>query len=158
MTTNVLRELGEPNLPLAGLRLWARAREFPESTDRWDGNWLQTIALCVYPGGEVVVEGPFLRTDELQNFADQCAKRHSTLVGDARLDCMEPGLRVVLKGNSQGQIAVEIALTPNHLTQRHEFRDQIDQSYLPGIVGSCRDILRRFPIVGVDGHDTETTP
>src|SRR5260370_41681997 len=72
VTTNVLRELGEPNLPLAGLRLWARAREFPESTDRWDGNWLQTIALCVYPGGEVVVEGPFLRTDELHNFADQC--------------------------------------------------------------------------------------
>jgi hypothetical protein len=157
VTTDVVRELGERNLRLAGLRLWARAREFPDSTDRWDGNWLQTIALCAYPGAEVIVEGPILRTDELQNFAVQCATLHSTLVGEARLDCMEPGLRVLLKGNSHGQIEIEIALTPNHLTQRHEFRDQIDQSYLPGIVGSCREILRRFPIVGIDGHGTETT-
>jgi len=71
---------------------------------------------------------------------------------------MEPELRAVLTGHSQGQIVVEISLTPNHLSQRHEFRDQIDQSYLPGIVGSCRDILGRFPIVGVDGHSIKAAP
>src|SRR5258708_1469087 len=102
-TVALVRDLSEPDLRVAGLRLWTRAREFPDSTDRWDGNWLQTTALCAYPGAEVMVEGPFLRTEELQNFADQCARLHATLLGEARLDCMEPELRAVLTGKSQGQ-------------------------------------------------------
>jgi hypothetical protein len=142
-----LSALGEPDIRVAGLSLWTRAREFPNATDRWDGNWLQIVAYCSYPGAKVIVDGPFLRTDEIRKFGAQCATLHSTLVGQAHLDCMEPYLSVVLTGNSRGHVAVEIELTPNHLNQRHEFRDQMDQSYLPAIVADCTRVLERFPVV-----------
>ena len=106
----------------------------------------------VTPGAKVTVEGPFLRSDEIQVFGAQCERLHSALVGEARLDCMEPYLNVVLTGNSRGQISVEITLTPNQLTQSHQFRDQIDQSYLPAIVAGCVRVLERFPFVGGEGE------
>src|SRR6266852_2264235 len=121
-----LRELGEADIRIACLSRWTRAREFTNATDYWDGNWLQIVAYCSYPGAKVIVDGPFLRTGEIQAFGERCARLHSTLEGQARLDCMEPYLNVVLTGDSRGHVAVEIALTPDH-NQRHEFRDQIDQ-------------------------------
>jgi len=148
MTEPDFPELGDPDVRVAGLKLWIRRREFPDATDRWDANWLETVAHCTYSGARVTTVGPFLRTDELAAFAEQCQNLHATLLGNAALDCMEPYLCVSLTGNPVGHIAVVIRITPDHLQQQHEFRDEIDQSHLPAIVAGCREILRRFPVLG----------
>ncbi|HEY2408012.1 MAG TPA: hypothetical protein VGI10_18520 [Polyangiaceae bacterium] len=152
-----LRALGEPDIVIASLSVWIQRREFPDATDYWDGNWLQAVARCSQRGATVCATGPILRTDEIREFCDQCASLQANLAGDAKLTCMEPYLRVELAGNARGQIAVTITLTPDHLVQRHEFRDQSDQSYLPLIVTACRRVLARFPVVGTDPSSTDPT-
>lgn len=148
MTDIDFASLGEADIRVAGLSLWLRRREFPEAADYWDANWLQAVAYCRYPGASVWTTGPFLRTDEIERFLLACDQLSRTLSGEATLDCMEPYLRVRLTSTGHGHIAVSISLTPDNVLQRHEFQDEIDQSYLPAIQSSCRRLLQRFPITG----------
>src|SRR5262245_54781798 len=99
-------QLGEPDISIAGLNLWMRGREFPQANDYWDGNWLQTVAYCSYPGAKVWTEGPFLRIDEIERFVAECELLDRTLSGEAVLNCLEPYLKVHLSCNSRGQIRV----------------------------------------------------
>lgn len=147
MTGLDFRALGEPDISVGGLSLWMRAREFPEATDHWDANWLNTVAHCQYPGARVSVDGPFVRTTELHEFAAACSRLHETLAGEAALQTLEPYLKVSLRGNGRGQIEVAISITSDHLNQQHSFLGEIDQTDLPSIVAGCRRVLERFPIV-----------
>ena len=146
---DLLRELGEPDLAVGGLSIWIQGREFPEETDYWDGNWLQTIGRFSARGSVVTATGPFLRTPEIQAFGDACAKLHASLTGEASLDCVEPYLDVRLTGNGRGQVSAVILITPDHIEQRHEFHEQVDQSHLPAIVAACARLIARFPVVGL---------
>ena len=47
----------EPDLTLAGLSIWARSREFSESDDHWDGNWIDIRARVEAPGAFVETSG-----------------------------------------------------------------------------------------------------
>jgi hypothetical protein len=49
MNEREIENLGEPDLRVAGLRVWIHGRQFPDSQDYWDGNWLNATAYCVYP-------------------------------------------------------------------------------------------------------------
>jgi hypothetical protein len=71
-----------------------------------------------------------------------------SLAGEANLDCLEPQLSVSLKAKSLGHITLEVSITPNHLTQKHWFQFEIDQSYLPALVRQCRSLLGAYPIKG----------
>ena len=44
-----LDHLGEPDIKLAGLQIWVHGRQFPDSDDYWDGNWLYVTR----PGGRL---------------------------------------------------------------------------------------------------------
>ena len=140
--------LGDPAFQVGGLRVWVQDREFPDAMDYWDGNWLDVTAYCQYPGANVWHQGTFVRTDELLDFLMECERLHATLTGQAALNCMEPNLHVELLALAHGQVTLKVALTSDHLSQRHEFEEQIDQSYLPGIISACRILLQRFPVVG----------
>jgi hypothetical protein len=39
MNPGELERLGEPDLVIAGLRVWVHGRQFPQAVDYWDGNW-----------------------------------------------------------------------------------------------------------------------
>ncbi len=151
MEVGLDRELGygeEPDLKLAGLSLWARARQFPESIDFWDGNWLNIRALVEAPGSYVEISGPWLRSDELASFAQQLETVERELVGKAELHCLEPALNATVNCSSLGQVEVTVAATPDHLTQTHEFIFEVDQSYLRPVLSGCKRILDRFPVRG----------
>lgn len=145
-----LRELGEPDVTVGSLSIWIQGREFPEATDYWDGNWLRTVASFSAGGSIVTADGPFLRTPEILGFGDQCQKLHASLNGTASLDCIEPYLDVRLTGNGRGKISAVIVVIPDHLEQRHEFHEQIDQTHLPAVVAACNRLVARFPIVGLE--------
>ena len=36
----------EPSVAFAGFRLWVFGRQFPDSKDYWDGNWIVVKAEC----------------------------------------------------------------------------------------------------------------
>jgi hypothetical protein len=139
---------GECDLILSGLRLWVHGREFEDSTDYWDGNWLRVTARCEYPGTCVSVDGPVLHLGELQAFLTGLEALHSTLNGVAKLDTIEPNLRVELVAEKRSHIRLTIEITPDYLQQSHRFVDGIDQTYLPALMAGCRAILVRHPLVG----------
>ncbi|MFM7150996.1 MAG: hypothetical protein ACKO23_14240, partial [Gemmataceae bacterium] len=64
--------LGPPSIALAGLQLWVHGREFPDSHEPWDGNWLQISVLCEAPGCRVWTSGPLLMDSDLADWLNQC--------------------------------------------------------------------------------------
>ncbi len=46
---------------------------------------------------------------------------------------------------------MRVRITPDNLTQSHSFEFEIDQSYLPGVIAQCGDVLFRFPVRGEEG-------
>ena len=150
MNLRELQHLGEPDLSICGLRLWIHGRQFPDSTDYWDGNWLRVTAYCNYPDSVVQIRNePCVRLDELAGLLEGCERMYSTLSGKAELQCMEPYLSVELTASSNGHIGVKLAVTPNHVAETHVYEDEMDQSYLPAIMHSCQAILVKYPIRGL---------
>jgi hypothetical protein len=137
--------IDEPDIKLAGLSLWALEWQFPESHDFWDGNWLNIRASVEAHGAFVEISGPWLRNDELAAFREQLAKLERDLTGEAELHCIEPALNVKVRCGSLGHVEVEVAITPDHLTQTHRFIFEADQSYLKPVLRGCARILERFP-------------
>ncbi len=139
----------EPDLVVAELRLWISGRQFEAANDYWDGNWIWVKAVCEASGALVSAAGPFVHLSELAAFRDGCQQLHETLSGAAELKCMESNLFVGIQSiGSLGGLALEIHLTEDHLRQRHEFRSEIDQSYLPAILANLNAVLTKFPIRG----------
>lgn len=140
----------EPNLRLGGLSLWIGGREFPDSEDYWDGNWLVVRARMEAPGARVECEGPILMTSDLERFRGELASLHATLSGEATLASLEPNLTVRLAAQRLGQIALEVEITPEPLGQLHRFTldAHLDQSHLPALIASCDALLERFPVRG----------
>ena len=138
----------EPDLTLAGLSIWARSREFSESDDYWDGNWIDIRARVEAPGAFVETSGPWVRSDEIAAFAEELEVLYRDLRGAAEFRCVEPmlGARVVV--GVRGNVEVTIEITPDHLAQSHRFEFAIDQSYLGATLSGCRRLLARFPVKG----------
>lgn len=138
----------EPDLTLGCFSLWVYGRSYPGSDDFWDGNWLQCKAQVKAGGSRVEVIGPFLRNTELLDFLRDLSRISDKLTGTAELDCLEPNLSMVLTMNALGHVAVEVSITPDHLTESHQFSFEVDQTFLPPIVRAFMSILERFPVIG----------
>jgi len=141
-----LERLGEPDLRIAGLRLWIHGRACPDATDYWDGNWLRATAWCSSPGATVRVHGSIVHLGELVGLLRGCERLHETLTGRAELACIEPYLHVSLIAATGGHIRVDVSITPDHMAESHSFTDEFDQTYLPPVVAACRRILERYPV------------
>lgn len=128
------------------LSLWILERQFPDAADAWDGNWLNVIAHCGAQGAFVTVTGPILRLDEVKAWLEELEELDRTLKGTAGFSTMEANLSVSLEGQERGQIAASCRITPDQLTQSHEFLFAMDQSYLKGILSQCRLVLKTYPL------------
>jgi hypothetical protein len=135
-----------PDIQLAGLSIWALSRQFPESEDFWDGNWLDVIVRVEASGAFVEVRRPCLRTDEVEAFADQLTLLYRELRGTAELACIEPHVSVKMTCSPLGEVEVIVDLSPDNVTQSHRFVFAIDQSYVPATLAGCRKVLNRFPV------------
>jgi len=108
----------EPDIEITALKIWVHDRQFEESQDYWDGNWIRATALCARGGVSVQADGPFLHLSELAKFLNELVELNDTLQGEAVLSCMEPNLGVKLSvTDSLGHINAEIELTPDPMTQ-----------------------------------------
>lgn len=144
-----LNELGEPHLHLAGLKLWVHGYQYRDADDYWDGNWLNATAICSENGATVLVRGAFIRTDEIGQWQRALEKLLADLKGEAKLECMEPEIAVTLRATSLGAVEMEVQITPDQLTQQHQFSFAIDPSYLGPLLSQCVRLLNAFPIRGV---------
>ena len=98
------------------------------------------------PGALVEAQGAIVFAPELAEFVKQLETLYTTLVGEAALRCMEPNLQVAIQGDSLGHVAVTLMITPDHMTQSHEFKFSFDQTYLAPLLKECRSLLSRYPV------------
>jgi hypothetical protein len=135
-----------PSLQIGRLKIWVHGRQFPLAQDYWDGNWLHVTARCDSASSAVSAAGPILHLGELARLLDECEHLYESLSGVAKLDCMEPNLGVTLTAKTSGHVDVLIRITPNHMLERHEFNESIDQTFLPTIISQCSEILMEHPL------------
>lgn len=139
----------QPDLSLGCLQLWIHGREFPDTDDYWDGNWLQATAHCKTQTTSVEVSGPFIHLSDLKNLRENCEKLSADLLGSFHAEFLEPYLDLELTMNSVGQCETTVSLTPDNLTEEHRFTFQLDQSYLPPFINELKQILTTYPVIGV---------
>ncbi|MBI1190673.1 MAG: hypothetical protein GC200_08360 [Tepidisphaera sp.] len=137
----------EADITLAGLSIWVDGYQFPQSQDSWDGNWVIVRAECVGQRATVELCSPCVHLPELRRWLDACVALESGMADEAELPTMEPYLRVRIdrSGEFRGLVAT-VEMTPDNLTQFHEFRFPIDASYLPRLADAIRRVLAEYPI------------
>jgi len=128
------------------------AREHPDQSDYWDGNWLTAWI--------DVASGPFqgkyraaLRAEEFVHFRDQL----QTLFEDreappAEFESMEPWLRFeVHRSDRQGHLRVSGRAQTEPFFDSHNvlyFVLELDQSFLPDTLEELNGVIQEFPVVG----------
>ena len=141
--------LGPPALKVAGFQLWIHGRQFPDSQDSWDGNWLNITAHCGANGSSVWASGAIVMVSDLARWLAGCESLYQSGQGDAVLQTLEPNLLVTLRSSDRrGHILMHVEITPDHMTQEHYVDFEIDQSYLPSLMAQCRAIIEEYPIRG----------
>jgi|SRR5215469_6751999 len=136
----------EADFELVDFGLWVHGREFPSSTDYWDGNWLRVTARVETPGAKVETSGPIIRLPELVSFRDGLQELNKALKGEAHLDCLEPDLDITIKCDSTGHLAITVTITPDHLLQSHRFTLHADQTILDSRIASMNKLLSAYPV------------
>ncbi len=143
-------ELGEPDFKIAGVQLWVHGRQFPDSQDYDDSNWLRVTAHCGTLGASVWASGAILMVTDLLRWAEECEALGKGEAAEAELDPMEPELKVVIRQfDGLGHFMMRVQITPDHLKQEHSFEFEIDQTYLPEVTRQCRAIVAAYPVRGV---------
>ena len=97
------KKYGEPDLEVAGFQMWVHGRQFPDSMDSGDGNWLYVTAHCGGPGANVWASGAILEVTYLVLWADQCAALANGEAQQAELAPADPALRVLIRQCELGQ-------------------------------------------------------
>lgn len=150
MLSNPLGTSKPPHIQLAGLRIWVHGRQFPDANDYDDANWLHVTAQCSAEGAMVEVSGYFIHLSEIAGWVYQCEELKTKLAGAANLECMEPELSVYLSAESLGHVAMQVKITPDHMTQKHVFDFEIDQTYMNKLIQECRMLLAQYPLKHVE--------
>jgi len=152
MNSQTIENLGKPSIKLEGLQIWIHGRQFTDSADFWDGNWLNVTAHCGGQGASVFASGPIIHLSEIVRWKTEAEILQKTLTGKATLNCLEPNLSVSLRAMSLGHIQMEVSITNDQLRQKHWFEFEIDQSYIPTLVGQCASILENFSLRDVSNN------
>jgi hypothetical protein len=140
--------LGAPDIKLDGLQIWIHGRQFPNEEDYWDENWLNVTAHCGSNGADVWTSGSILHVPDIVRWLAALEEMNQSLSGEANLVGLEPELCVELNMKELGQISMRVEITPDHMTQEHNFQFEIDQSYLAGLIESCHEVLAKYPVRG----------
>ena len=147
MNNSDTQKLGEPDLKMLGFKLWIHGRQFPESDDFWDGNWLNITAYCGESGANVLINGPYVSLNEIAQWKSICNLLYQELTGEEELRFIEPNLNFQIRLN-HGKGYLRIFITPDQLNQSHWFEFEVDQSHLYHFISDCNSILKKFPING----------
>ncbi len=134
-----------PDLTLAPFRLWVLGREFPDSFDHWDGNWLTVMARCDLAGAKVTTCGPWIHLSELEAWRCELQEMDRTTSGTAYLNCIEANIKIVVAAKKPGQLSVIVDITPDNATQSHRFHLEMDQTFLHPVASELTEILRKYP-------------
>jgi hypothetical protein len=148
MPHRAIEAYGKPEFSLSGLSIWVHGRQFPDATDSWDSNWLRITAHYHGDGSSVTVTGAELDTVSFLRFRNELRRMAVTLEGEARLESVEPSVRLTMKfADAIGHIGARLELTPDHLSEGHWYSlDELDQSHIPSLLVQLDAIVEEYPV------------
>jgi hypothetical protein len=128
------------------ISLAVSGREYPNSTDYWDANWLIcTVEIAVGPfRGRV---GGMVRADELEVFAGQLQQLNERLHGEAEFSTMEEWLSLRLVGDGRGRIEARCQVSDKPSDGSTLTCCLIvDQTLLPPLLRELSDLIKAYPV------------
>jgi hypothetical protein len=149
MDDTTLREIRLGGNDAEYLLLTIHRREFPGSTDYWDGNWLVCSVEVVAGSFSGRHSNRCLRNDELSRFFAGLVALDDRLKGEAALETLEEWFSLRLIGDGRGHVQA-IGFLRDDFVEANELKFWLsfDQTYLALLIAQCRDVLEAYPIVG----------
>jgi hypothetical protein len=148
MDESRVKHLGPPDLKVLGFQLWISGREFRESQDYNDGNWLNITAHCGGGGSSAWVTGPYICLSEIQGWLKSCETLAETKEGTAELETIEPELNVLLNSKSQDSIEMEVTISHQPYSQQHKSAYELKLTHLNTLIQDLKAIMDKYPIRG----------
>ncbi|MCZ2259936.1 WapI family immunity protein [Sporosarcina sp. G11-34] len=124
------------------------SRSYPNSSDYWDVNWIDSKIKAEIPGYLVHFKAD-LRTDELRDFVNELKLMNRQLKGRAELNNLEGYIYFGCDMNNVGQITwAGEACYPAGYGAVLNFEFKSNQSYLDSLIKELDAILAVFPVIG----------
>lgn len=123
-------------------------RNYPNSTDYWDANWVNATIKIEIPGYKVSFNAD-LRTDELRKFLNDLKSIRQSLRGKASLTNLDGYLEFEGEIDKFGKIKWNAETCyPAGYGAVLEFEFESDQTYLNTLIKELDDIITHFPVIG----------
>jgi hypothetical protein len=134
---------------LEGVLIRVIQRQFPESNDKWDGNWLES-PIHISVGRYDATLPAQLRVDELISFRTALEAMNETLIGSADLVSMDGWLKLTMTCLTTGALKVvgEADDNPGIGNKLRFELTGMDQSFLPTLIDELAAIENAFPLRG----------
>jgi hypothetical protein len=137
------------HLKLAGFELIVLGRQFPDSHDVWDGNWLNVVCNCQDARLKLKATGPFLTVGEIMDLLDKLKQANEGEISFARVEIIEPELNLFLSVTSDKQILLQADLQPEGKRQSVRFEFKLNQAEIQAAIEQCQIILQTYPMRGI---------
>jgi len=120
---------------------------YPDSTDFWDGNWINA-RIKIKVGGFTGDYSAHLRNVDFLDFKNGLARLYNKLDGYANFNCLEDYIQIKIKGDGLGHFSADCVANDNPGIYGHELRFSIDfdQTEIQRLTKMIDDILIEFPI------------
>lgn len=124
------------------------AREYPNSSDYWDGNWVISNVKVEIPGYYVDFNAS-LRTDEIRDFVNDLKSMNRNLTGKAILKNLESIIHFEGEMDKLGHIDWSgETCYPAGSGAVLTFEFVSNQSYLEDLIKELEDITYVYPVIG----------
>jgi hypothetical protein len=137
------------HLKLAGFELTVLGRQFPDSHDVWDGNWLNVVCNCQDARLKLKATGPFLTVGEIMDLLDKLKQANEGEISFARVEIIEPELNLFLSVTSDKQVLLQADLQPEDKRQSERFEFKLNQAEILAAIEQCQIILQTYPMRGI---------
>lgn len=137
-----------PDLIIEKLKIWINGRQFPDSADYWDANWMNINARYDSVTSFVETSGSIVHLSQIRSFLESSEKALQGHTQIIELPAIEPNIGLKLELDKLGHIKGELSITHDHLSEKHQYTFDMDQSYLPDLISQCKAIFVKYPIKG----------
>lgn len=87
---------------------------------------------------------------DLYRWANQIDALLKGEIKEAALSPYEPALKIIVSPSDHiGHDLLRVQITPDHMTQSHQFDFEIDQTFLQPLCRQCRKIVTAYPNPGM---------
>ena len=124
---------------------------YPDSTDFWDGNWINT-RIKIKVGGFIGDYAAQLRNVDFFDFKNGLEILYDKLDGYASFNCLEDYLQIKIKGDGLGHFEADCMANDNPGVYGNELKFSIafDQTEIHSLTNMIDNILNEFPIKDID--------